>query len=502
MKIKIFNICNKRLIPFCGTNFHCIIFCFNFPQLALKVRTYECSHHGNVSGNRYLCSGDCLLPAGVRTFWQKLFVEWRFYTAPILFILALVAQWLYVLKVHPAIGFDVSAVHDALLTPNNPDIRGYFSVNYNNLPILLFQHWLSTTFHANSWFFFAMVSVGFTALSAVLNLGSVAVINWRKLPAMMYIQAVWLLLFPMSVVPYTDTWSLPFVSLYILCYLVMARANYPVIMRLLAAVLGGGALIGAYLIKPSAVIPLIALVLVSLLALLQKQSRSWWLKGGLCLLVMLGTFGYGLSKMETVINHQDLLMVDKKRENPPLHFIQIGMTGDGGYSPQDDLMMGKLYSKQEKEAYSLKRIKATLRHRGLGYAGFLVAKHGRNTADATFSWGLEGHFFKSKADHHRVKMGIASFVYPNGDNLDNFRFVAQLVWIIFLGLIAFGWQQQRLVVQALRLGMIGGFIFLLIFEGGRSRYLIQFLPVLFLIATLVSQSAVQKLRSLFSWVHH
>lgn len=439
---------------------------------------------------------------GVRTFLKKLFIDWRFYTAPILFILAVGVQLVYVLKVHPAIGFDVSAVHNALLKPDDPDIRGYFSVNYNNMPILLFERWLSSTFHASSWFFFASVSVAFTIFSAILNLGSIAVVNWRKLPVILYIQAAWLLLFPMSIVPYTDTWCLPFISLYILCYLIMAKANYPLIVRLLAAVIGGGALIGAYLIKPSAIIPLIALVLVSLLAMFQHRTRSFWIKGGLCFLLMMGIFGYGLNRMETIINHQNYIMVDKNRENPPLHFIQIGMTGDGGYSPKDDLMMGKLYSKKEKEAYSLRRITDTLRKRGIGYAGFLIAKHGRNTADATFSWGLEGHFFKNKADHQRVKSGIASFVYPNGDNLDNFRFIAQLAWIILLFLIAFGWQNQRLVVQALRLGMIGGFIFLLIFEGGRSRYLIQFLPVLFLIATLCSQSAVQKLRSLFSWVNH
>lgn len=438
---------------------------------------------------------------GFRNFLRKLFVDWRFYTAPIVFLLAIGVQIYYLLKVHPAIGFDVSAVHDALQKSNNPDIRGYFSVNYNNLPILLFQRWLSSVFHTSSWFFFAAVSVGFTVLSAILNLCSIAVINWRKLPAILYIQAVWLLLFPMSIVPYTDTWSLPFVSLYVLCYLVMARANYPLIIRLLAAVLGGGALIVTYLIKPSSIVPLIALVLVSLLAMLQKRPRGFWVKAGLCFLLMMATFGYGLNRMENRINHQNFIMVDKNRENPPIHFIQIGMTGDGGYSPKDDLMMGKLYSKQEKEAYSLKRIKKTLSERGLGYVGFLVAKHGRNTADATFSWGLEGHFFKNKTDYRRVKSGIASFVYPNGDNLDNLHFIAQLAWIILLGLIAFGWQNQRLLVQALRLGMIGGFIFLLIFEGGRSRYLIQFLPVLFLIAALCSQNAVQKLRSLFSWVN-
>lgn len=436
-----------------------------------------------------------------RDFLRRLFVDWCFYTAPIIFLLALGMQVYYVLKVHPAIGFDVSAVHDALIKPNNPDIRGYFSVNYNNLPILLCQHWLSSMFHTSSWLFFASVSVGFTALSAILNLCSIAVINWQKLSAILYIQAVWLFLFPMSIVPYTDTWSLPFVSLYILCYLVMARANYPLIIRLLAAALGGEALVAAYLIKPSSIIPLIALVLVSLLAMLQKHPRKFWIKSCLCFLIMMATFACGVSRMEKRINHQDFIMVDKNRENPPLHFIQIGMTGDGGYSPKDDLMMGKLYSKKEKEAYSLKRIKATLRHRGVGYVGFLVAKHGRNTADATFSWGLEGHFFKNKSDQRRVGSGIASFVYPNGDNLDNFHFVAQLAWIVLLTMIAFGWQNQRMVIQALRLGMIGGFLFLLIFEGGRSRYLIQFLPILFLIAALCSQSAVQKLRSLFSWVN-
>lgn len=256
------------------------------------------------------------------------------------------------------------------------------------------------------------------------------------------------------------------------------------ILRLVAGILGGGALVGAYLLKPSSIVPLIALVLVSLLATLKKRTLGFWVKSCLCFLLMVGTFGGGLAQMRNTINHQHYIMVDKNRENPPLHFIQIGMTGDGGYSPKDDLMMGRLYSKQEKNAYSLRKIKRTLHQRGLGYLSFLVAKHGRNTADATFSWGLEGHFFKNKADNQRVKTGIASFVYPQGDNLDNFRFVAQIAWIILLTLIAFGWREQRLVVQALRLGMIGGFLFLLIFEGGRSRYLIQFLPVLFIIAAL------------------
>lgn len=501
MKNKIFKGSNAVInVLFAALIFTALYFALISPNLLLKSENTNAVTLGMLAGIVLFALAAGYF-AAFRDFLKKLFVTWRPCTAPLVFILALCFQWFFVMKVHPAIGFDVGAVHDALFKPNDPNLRGYFSVNYNNLPFLLFQHWLSELCHARSWFFFAQVSVGFTTISALLNLCSVAVVNWRKLPVILYIQAVWLFLYPMSIIPYTDTWSLPFVSLYILGYLVMSRPRYPMVVRLIGGIISGGALAGAYLLKPSSVIPLIALVLVSLVALFQKRPRAFWLKSVLCFLVMLGTFGVGLKQMKSAVDHQKYIMVDKNREKPPLHFIQIGMTGDGGYSPEDDLMMGKLYSKQEKNAYSLRKIKRTLRHRGLGYLGFLVAKHGRNTADATFSWGLEGHFFKKKADNRRVKTGVASFVYPQGDNLDNFCFVAQVAWISLLALVAFGWREQRLVVQALRLGMIGGFVFLLIFEGGRSRYLIQFLPVLFIIATLCSQAAIQELRSLFSWVH-
>ena len=501
MKTKLFNGSNAVInVLFTVLIFTALYFALISPNLLLKsenTNTVTLTMLGAIIAFALVCG----YFKGFRLFLKQVFVGYRFYTSIILFVLAVGMQCFYVSKIHPAIGFDVGAVHDALFKPNDPNLRGYFSVNYNNLPILLFQNWLRETFHASSWFFFAILSVGFVIIAALFNVASVAVVNWRKLPVILYFQAGWLFLYPMSIIPYTDNWCLPFVSLYILAYLIMSRPNYPLMIRLLAGIIGGGALVAAYLIKPSALILFIALIIVSFLALLQPRSRTFWLKSSLCFLIMIGTFGYGLRTIEAIIARQDYILVDKKRENPPIHFIQIGMTGEGGYSVEDALMMGKLYSRKEKESYSLRKIKRILNDRGLGYIGFLIEKHGRNTADATFSWGLEGHFFKNKTDNKRIKSGLASFVYPHGDNLDNYRFVAQCAWIVMLTLIAFGWQEQRLVVQALRLGMIGGFIFLLIFEGGRSRYLIQFLPGLFIIASLCSQAAIQKLQSLFSWVH-
>lgn len=47
--------------------------------------------------------------------------------------------------------------------------------------------------------------------------------------------------------------------------------------------------------------------------------------------------------------------------------------------------------------------------------------------------------------------------------------------------------------------MVGGFLFLLLFEGGRSRYLIQYLPCLLLLATFSFDRAVANVRQLWGW---
>lgn len=47
----------------------------------------------------------------------------------------------------------------------------------------------------------------------------------------------------------------------------------------------------------------------------------------------------------------------------------------------------------------------------------------------------------------------------------------------------------------------GGFMFLPLFEGGRSRYLIQYLPCLLLLATFSFERAVANVRQLYAGYH-
>lgn len=69
----------------------------------------------------------------------------------------------------------------------------------------------------------------------------------------------------------------------------------------------------------------------------------------------------------------------------------------------------------------------------------------------------------------------------------------------FTGIDSFGSRSRKKIIQVLRLATIGGFLFLLLFEGGRSRYLIQFLPLFLISASLLAKSSMVRFRQLFSW---
>lgn len=56
------------------------------------------------------------------------------------------------------------------------------------------------------------------------------------------------------------------------------------------------------------------------------------------------------------------------------------------------------------------------------------------------------------------------------------------------------------MTDVLRLGIVGGFCYLLIFEGGRSRYIIQFLPLFILLTIIVFPSVVSMLKEKLSWL--
>ncbi len=57
-----------------------------------------------------------------------------------------------------------------------------------------------------------------------------------------------------------------------------------------------------------------------------------------------------------------------------IHFMNIGLTNDGGYSAEDAQAMAKLPSKEAKIAYSKEKIHERLKERGIGQFELSISK--------------------------------------------------------------------------------------------------------------------------------
>lgn len=405
----------------------------------------------------------------------------------IIFLFIIILQIKLVMSTHPKIGFDVGKFYNQIVNGNSVE-KLYFSMYPNNLLLLLLQkNYLKVIGDVNEYFLsLDLLNIVLVDLSAMLNLVAVYIIGNKYLIKGMLINIVWLMLFPMVLVPYSDTMVMPLVSLLLCVYIIESRcSNY--IYKCIYSILMGFIIIFIYFIKPSAIIPIISIVICTIFF---KKINFQRVILSLLLLTSLFTF---YTSINFYLNKQTYIKIDVSRKVPVIHFINIGMKGDrGAYDGETEMAISNL-KPQEKIEYSKKSIINTLKSRGpVGYLKFLLMKQGYNTADGSLGWLQEGNFIISSSRH---KSNIfKEYLYPDGKYLSDFKFVVQIIWIVALSILLLGFNDRRYFVQVLRLSLIGAFVFLLIFEGGRSRYMIQFLPAIIMLITLLWDTSMQNLK--------
>ncbi|ALO04521.1 hypothetical protein N7X57_08910 [Lactiplantibacillus paraplantarum] len=438
----------------------------------------------------------------------RVLVTHQLWTAGSLLGLVVIGQIIFVTFVHPVSGFDAGMLHYAATSAKHVQevgVTAYYSLNQNNMPIMLFMHWLSESTGQTSWQFFDYVTLFFVDLSAAFNLLSVAVVRRHALGFALYLHAGWLAVFPSIIMPYTDAWGLPLVSFYMLCYFVMRQTSLPPLLRVASAVGFGISVTLTYFMKPSSIIPVIAIVIIECLEGLKHKhaphAPAIFVSAAM-LILMVESAGFTYHYTNQAIQGQTYIKLDRSRSIPAIHFMAMGVYGAGGYSEKQAIQMAVLPTKKQKTDYSIKMLKRRLKKLGpLGYFEFLIKKQRNNTADGTFGWLKEGNFFREnqKPTNLGFSNWLKNFIYLYGRHIADFRFTAQLWWIALLTVIVLGSGAKWRVIQLLRLSMIGGFVFLLLFEGGRSRYLIQYLPCLLLLGTFSFERAVANVQRVFGW---
>ena len=242
----------------------------------------------------------------------------------------------------------------------------------------------------------------------------------------------------------------------------------------------------------------VAIIIVSLMNLLtHKWTKIFKKKLLACGALFVVIFGISFGIDKAIVNEQQIIQIDKSVTTPPVHFMAMGMVGNGGYNRQDAENFAGLPTQIQTEI-AQKEIKQRLKDKGfLEYIGFLLNKQSNNTADGTFGWLNEGYFLNEDTPNTKLGQFMSSYIYPNGKRLFDFKFIAQLCWVILIGIILFGFFDSKPFSQTMRLAIIGLMIFLLMFEGGRTRYMIQFLPCFFVLATLCWDSTKKFFNKIF-----
>lgn len=231
---------------------------------------------------------------------------------------------------------------------------------------------------------------------------------------------------------------------------------------------------GGYFIKPSIVIVIIAYVIVVVI----KAFSSIQFKPFYKLLVIVIPMILIICSGNALIKSQ----IDSSKSYDSWHFVAMGMAGVGGYYGPDVEANQRIKSPEKRKIYNINLIKSRLKSYGInGYSKFLIQKQVNNTSDATFGWRNDGGgdqflipFGKGNRIYNKIRYIFTS--HNSQRDWNGFAIIPQLVWVITLvGLLA------TVVVNDYRmlwmkLTIIGFMLFLLLYEGGRSRYVIQYLP--------------------------
>ncbi|EHM3059496.1 glycosyltransferase family 39 protein [Enterococcus faecalis] len=421
----------------------------------------------------------------------------------ILIAITVVFQIIIVAVTTAPIGWDVGSIFNGLknLDVTNESISNYLSMYPNNsFFFFLMLGIINSVNHfspniGNTWLFWQLLNIVVLDTGiGVLTVAANRLFSKRVSYLVLYLSMFSLALSPWLLVLYTDSLSFMFVSLVLLVYSFLGKKNkHHFICILFLGILCGI----TFLIKPSAIIFLIAWTIVFIVIFVAnyKKNRKYVNILSVCLFVI------GMVSSVTTFtiykNQQTVIQYDKEKQFPMTHWMMIGLTGSGGYNSQDVSTMSKLKTTKERKEYAGKTIKKRLQDYGVGgYLKFIIKKHFNNTDRGDFGWGSDGTPQKPEnKSKSKFQSFFRDFYYQQGKRTRTLRFYMQILWIftlfgMYLTTVSFDKKQISYRELIIKLTIIGAMMFLLLFEGGRSRYLIQFLPFFYLLSAIGWESVL------------
>lgn len=434
-------------------------------------------------------------------FFQKLYHVWMRHKL-VLMGLAILVQLLFLLSAELLIRRDAAVVFTgAFGYLKESSISSYLTRNPNNLALFLYERFFFKLFGESALWVLQGLNMVYVNLGAwVLYRGSQKHFGQAVGDAAFSLYVLLICVSPYFYSMYTDIPPLPLVAWQIFLALDLLQLENRRALIKKAALLG---LVTALvvLVRPPGAILLIAFLMLLFL-------KGHWRKFFLVFTSFLVAFGLAFGTGNYLVEHQTEvpLIQGEGLSKGPLLFINLGLTYIG--HDQEDMKEGLLQyvapdkrnqynNGMFKNEYVLKEIKRRLKgYTFLSFLDHLNYKHSLTVSGGTLGWPYRD------VKHEKTPYISPLYSWTKGKTFfewirtyflstdkKEYRFYAivkQYIWVVMsVGLVATLWEYSRDDrVRFLSLAIFGGLAFLLIFEGGKTRYLIQFLPQILLLASL------------------
>lgn len=238
-----------------------------------------------------------------------------------------------------------------------------------------------------------------------------------------------------------------------------------------------------YIIKPSLVIPFISFAIVLIMFRLFRHKKDTFRINFLNVLTIILIALPIIVGVSCLRRSNALVHVDNRRSYNVYHYVAMGIYKNGGFNNADNMLERNTKDPEKRKDKDIQLWRSRLKKRGIvGYQSFVIRKQTLNSSDASFGWGKEGGFLKPFSSHRTLSHKLF-YAGPNRSPqyAHFYTVLVQLTWIFLLLCMLVNVCNNGLCIQFLKISFIGFSLFLLIFEGGRSRYMIQFLPICFIL---------------------
>ena len=432
-----------------------------------------------------------LIAFAKKSFFQKIFSFIRLHEKHIFwgfFIFCLIYQIFLMTILDGIPQFDASRLIHV------EDIKGvgnYLSVNSNN-NFLFFINYYFVKIFGFSYMKFRIFNSVIIFLSTLIFLKVSKELFGKTVS---YFSTISFMMFaiiqPLYLVPYTDTYCiLPlFLSIYFITVCIKSKRT----LFLIFSSIGSAFFLAiAYLLRPSSITFIIAIFLLLLINLNNKDVR---LKSIISFPPFILTAILTLSMFNLFVSNQKIVKIDKSRELPMAHFILMGSFGDendreslhGTWNTGD---LKSTLSEKNKTDKSKKDIELFIKRsneRGLARTiKFYWQKYFQITDTGVIGYHRDGLWLKyNYSKNGSFSNKIQQIYYEDGKLRPSFNFLCQVFWLITLisSIIALFFKRTW-KVAVVALSLVGGLLFLLIFESGGTKYMFQYIYLICLLSGL------------------